>query len=380
MTATATDPIARLISCYENPMSDALEASVAGVPLVGITSNTVPWELIAAAGMYPVVLRSEEGATPFADEFMEPKAFQPRIRSIFDQIVSGRWPLRAVIIPRTSEQEYKLFLYLREVSRQDPGKHLPPVYLYDLPHSRSQVSKSYGLRVTVALKEQLEVISGRSVDLEDIAKSIEESNAARAVLRSLGVLRHGTPRVSGCFALSLIGPFWSMPRKKYSDMAQEAVEKLRDLPALSAPRILVKGVSIDHARLHGLLESFGALVVSEDDYWGERSAGQDLSTIEDPLAACFAKYYCDSPSPRTFPASIADSWFEDRSREGIEGVVFYLPGDDYVSGWDYPRQKNLLDALGIPSLVIRDDPRQIKTLDSSRMQRWVEHLPKGPQS
>jgi benzoyl-CoA reductase/2-hydroxyglutaryl-CoA dehydratase subunit BcrC/BadD/HgdB len=378
MKATVTDPIAQLSYCYQNPMSEALEASATGVPLIGITSNTVPWELIAAAGMYPVMLRSDDCATPFANEFMEPQVFQTRIRSIFDQLVSGRWPLRAVIIPRTSEQEYKMFLYLREVSRQHPDKHLPPVYLYDLPHSRSDESKSYGLRVTFALKEQLEAISGTSIVADDIATSIAESNAARSAVRSLIALRRGTPRVSGCFALSLIGPFWSIPRGKYSELAQEAPAKLQALPAVNAPRILVKGVSIDQSTLHCALESFGALVVSEDDWWGERSAGQDISTVGDPVAACFEKYYSDSPSPRTFPDSVADSWFEDRSREGIEGVVFYLPGDDYVSGWDYPRQKTFLDALGIPSLVIRDDPRQITMPETSRIQNWIEHLPKGP--
>src|SRR5579872_5415443 len=185
MTATANDPIAQLGFFYQNPMSDALAASAAGVPVVGITSNTVPWELIAAAGMYPVVLRSDDGPTPFADEFLEPGIFQPRIRSIFDQVVSRRWPLKAMIIPRTSEQEYKLFLYLREIARQLTDKPLPPVYLYDLPHSRSEESRAYGLRVTYALKEQLEAISERSIALDDIAQSIAESNAARSAVRSL---------------------------------------------------------------------------------------------------------------------------------------------------------------------------------------------------
>ncbi len=380
MTATATDPSARLISCYQNPMSEALEASATGVPIVGITSNTVPWELIAAAGMFPVVLRSVDSATPFADEFMEPEVFQPRIRSIFDQIVSGRWPLRAVIIPRTSEQEYKLFLYLREISREYPEKALPPVYLYDLPHCRSEESKAYGLKVTVALKEQLEIISGKSITSEYLAKSIAESNAARASVRSLLSLRHGTPHISGCLALSLIGPFWSIPRKTYSDLAEEAAEQLRGLLALSAPRILVKGVSVDHSRLHSILESCGALVVSEDDWWGSRSAGHDIATLTDAIVACFEKYYSDSPSPRTFPGFVADSWFEDRSRDGIEGVVFYLPEDDYVSGWDYPRQKEFLDDIGIPSLVIRHTPRQIGVPESSRISKWIEQLRKAPQT
>jgi benzoyl-CoA reductase/2-hydroxyglutaryl-CoA dehydratase subunit BcrC/BadD/HgdB len=380
MTATATDPIARLISCDQNPMADALEAASAGVPLVGITSNTVPWELIAAAGMYPVMLRSEDRATPFADDFMEPEIFQPRIRSIFDQIVSGRWPLRAVIIPRTSEQEYKLFLYLREVGRQHPENAMPPVYLYDLLHSRSEESKAYGLKATFRLKELLQAISGASMDHDDIATSIAGSNSARAAVRSLMALRHGTPRISGCLARSLVGPFWSIPRTKYSELVQKAVAKLEGLPALSAPRLLVKGASLDQSRLHGLLESFGAMVVSEDDWWGERSAGQDISTVGDPVAACFEKYYSDSPSPRIFPGAVADSWFEHRSGEGIEGVVFYLPEDDYVSGWDYPRQKSFLGALGIPSLVIRDDPRQIEASASARIQRWAKQLAKGPQS
>jgi benzoyl-CoA reductase/2-hydroxyglutaryl-CoA dehydratase subunit BcrC/BadD/HgdB len=379
MAPTANDAIARLVFFYQNPMADALAASATGMPLVGITSNTVPWEMISAAGMYPVVLRSEIGPTPVADEFMEPGVFQPRIRSIFDQIVSGRWPLKAVIIPRTSEQEYKLFLYLREIARQYPGKALPPTYLYDLPHSRSEESREYGLKVTFALKEQLEAIRGTSIALDDLARLIIDSNAARSAVRSLIALRRETPRITGSLAVSLIGPFWAIPRKKYAELAQEAAAELRHLPPLSAPRILVKGVSTDDVTLHNILESFGAVVVSEDDWWGERGAGGDISTAGDPIAACFAKYYLDSPSPRTFPGAVADSWFEERSRAGIEGVVFYLPNDDYVFGWDYPRQKDFLDSLGIPSLVIREDPRGMKTSERSRVQKWAEHLPKAPQ-
>jgi benzoyl-CoA reductase/2-hydroxyglutaryl-CoA dehydratase subunit BcrC/BadD/HgdB len=372
----ATDPIAQLGYHYQNPLSEALQASASGVPLIGITSNTVPWELIASAGMYPFMLRSDDGATTFADEFMEPQVFQPRIRSIFEQIVSGRLPLRAVIIPRTSEQEYKLFLYVREVSRQHPEKHLPPVYLYDLPHSRSQESRAYGLRVTFALKEELEAISGISIGADDITASIADSNAARSSLRSLIALRRGKPRINGCLALSLIGPFWSIPRKKYTEFARQAAAKLQAQAILNAARILVKGVSMDQSTLHSVLESCGGLVVSEDDWWGERSAGQDISTAGDPVAACFEKYYSDSASPRTFPGAVADEWFEERSRDGIDGVVFYLPQDDYVFGWDYPRQKNFLDALGIPSLLIRDDPSQMKAPELSRVQSWLERLPK----
>src|SRR5580658_5681210 len=91
---------------YENPMAQALEAHRAGVPVVGVTSNTVPWELIRAAGFFPVMLHPAQRATPAADEYMERDVFQSRIRGIFDSVVRGEWDfLRAIIFPRTSEQE-----------------------------------------------------------------------------------------------------------------------------------------------------------------------------------------------------------------------------------------------------------------------------------
>ena len=342
---------------------------------MGITSNTVPWELISAAGMFPVMLRSLETATPAADEYMEESVFQPRIRSIFDQIVSRKWPLRAVIIPRTSEQEYKLFLYLREVSRQDSSGKSTPVYLYDLPHYRSVESEAYGLSVTVDLKGKIEEISGRALSEEQIAIAVSESNAARAAVRSLICLRNASPRVSGTLALALIGPFWLMQRKIYAERVTEATAILKDFSSLPGPRILIKGVSLDDSRLHRLLESCGAVVVSEDDWWGERSAGEDVPELSDPITACFEKYYADSPSPRILPSSFADSWFESRSHNGIEGVIFYLPADDYVAGWDYPRQKQFLDAGGIPNLLIRSDPAQIDSKENARIREWIQQLP-----
>jgi hypothetical protein len=57
-----------------------------------------------------------------------------------------------------------------------------------------------------------------------------------------------------------------------------------------------------------------------------------------------------------FPSEAADRWFESRVREGVDGAVFYLPPEDYVLGWDFPRQKHFLDGLLIPSLIVGEDP------------------------
>jgi len=51
----AADPIQRLTWHYENPAAEAMVSASNGIPVVGITSNTIPWELIRAAGAFPCV-------------------------------------------------------------------------------------------------------------------------------------------------------------------------------------------------------------------------------------------------------------------------------------------------------------------------------------
>jgi benzoyl-CoA reductase/2-hydroxyglutaryl-CoA dehydratase subunit BcrC/BadD/HgdB len=375
MRSASIEPVARLAWHYENPMAQALERHRSGVPVVGVTSNTVPWELLSAAGLFPVVLRPPVTAAPFADEFMEENVFHPRIRGIFNQLVSGAWQfLDAIIIPRTSEQEYKLFLYLREIARTHEEVRMPPVYLYDLLHFRSAESHAYGLERTHALKLQIEKIAGHPIAPDELSRTIRESNAGRAAIRSLLRLREGTPRLGGGDALPLTGAFWFMDRADYANIAQEAAVTIEKRPPLHGPRLIVKGLPLDDNMLHRLLESHGAVVVAEDDWWGARSAGADIPDLQDGIAAVFEKYYLDSPSARVFPSTIADEWFEKTARNGIDGAVFYLPGDDYVAGWDYPRQKLFLDKLGIPNILIRSDAAQLDPKESDRIANWIHGI------
>jgi benzoyl-CoA reductase/2-hydroxyglutaryl-CoA dehydratase subunit BcrC/BadD/HgdB len=342
---------------YENPMAQAIEAHRAGIPVVGLTSNTIPWELIRAAGLFPVMLRPGRRATPAADEYMETDVFQARIRQIFDSALSGEWGfLRAIFLSRTSEQEYKLFLYLREIARENLRQGMPPVYLYDLLHSQSAETSAYGISRTEELKRQLEAIADRRINGPDMAEAVAESNAARAAVRRLLALRQGVVRLTGTEALPLIGAYWFMARSEYAKLATEAAEIFSQREPWPGARLIVKGAPLEHIRLHAALESHGAIVVAEDDWWGTRSVGADIEAGSDPMKAIFDHYYLDAPSPRVFPAGAADCWFESRVREGVDGVVFYLPPEDSVLGWDFPRQKHFLDGLPIPSLVVNEDP------------------------
>lgn len=323
------------------------------MPVVGVTSNTVPWELLRAAGLRPFLLSPRRAGTPLADRYME-DVFSGRMKAIFDFLISDESAsLCAVVIPRTSEQEHKLYLYLREVVRQK-AEHAPPAILYNLLHARSAEAEAYGLERTHDLKRALERLCGWRIELEALRAAIAESNAAREAIRGLLRQRAGpAPRLSGSEALPLIGAWYFMDRAEYAPLAREALREIETRSPLEGPRILIKGPPLDSVDFCEAIESHGAIVVAEDDWWGSRAAGENIDTAREPVQAIFDKYYFDAPSPRVFPAAVADARFHARASE-VDGVIFCLPPEDDVIGWDYPRLRDDLTRRGIPHVMLRD--------------------------
>ncbi len=313
-----------------------------------MTSNTVPWELLRAAGFQPVLLSPLRKHTPLADRYME-DVFSARMKAIFDFLISPDAALlSAVVIPRTSEQEHKLYLYLREVVRQGVERAPQPI-LYNLLHARSPEAEAYGLERT----RELERFIGRSIEPEALRAAITEGNAARHAIRALLQQREGTaPRLSGSEALALIGAWYFMDRTEYARLARQALDQIQTHAPLQGPRLLIKGPPLDNPDFCSAVEAHGAIVVAEDDWWGSRAAGLDIDTARDPIRAIFEKYYFDAPSPRIFPSEIADDWFRQKASE-VDGVIFYLPQEDDVIGWDYPRLRAFLDQRAIPHLMLR---------------------------
>jgi hypothetical protein len=315
--------------------------------IAGITSNTIPWEILSAAGYSPCLLDDEPGPTPLADRFME-DVFDRRIRVIFDRLASGAWRhLDVVVIPRTSEQEHKLYLYLREVARLGLAPALPRLYLYNLLHTQTRESYDYGLERTRQMARDFPAPESALRD------AIAENNRARAAVRQILRAREAG-LIEGSAAVGMIRGFYTRNRMQF-DAAVSA--QLQHLPATCAgdrPRILIKGAACP-VTLYELVERCGGYVVAEDDWRGSRAAGdQDIHPAGDPIVAIFEKYFHDAVSPRVHPPETADAWFRHEiEKSTAQGVLFYIPLEDDVAGWDYPRQLAFLCAKGVPSVVIR---------------------------
>ncbi len=321
--------------------------------IAGITSNTVPWEILRAAGFTPVLLEDEAGPTPFADRWME-DVFDRRFRVIFDRLCAGAWNhLDKVVIPRTSEQEHKLHLYLREIARTQHAAVIPELYFYNLLHTRTPESYDYGLERTRQMMRDFDASEDKLRD------AIGESNRARGCVRDI-LQKRREGRLEGSVALEWIRGFYSEDRGVFADRALDRLQEMRNQVAADRPHVLIKGAPLQDAWLHQAVEEAGGYVVAEDDWRGSRAAGDtDVCLNKDPVTAVFEKYFYDEVSPRIHLSHDRSAWFQREIERGhVDGVLFYVPLEDDVVGWDYPGQLAYLEGRSIPSVLVRENVRE----------------------
>jgi hypothetical protein len=327
---------------------------------VVISWPSVPVEIVRAAGLCPLIVRGASGATTAADVHLEPGIFPSRLRRLVEDALTGRLARVArIVIPRTSDADYKCFLYLREFVRRGVTTALAPLVLFDLLQSRGPDVPAYDVVRTRALLDDLSSASGRTPSADDLRREISRANTARAVARRLVELRRPVPRVSGAEVFPLLAAFWEMEPDRYAEMAAEAASRLAARPRLAGPRVLLAGAPVDGHTLHEAIESRGAVVVAEVGPWGSGAAGDDVRIDDDPIAALADKYRSNSIGART-PVDVLRRSTE-RMLDEVDAVVVSLPPEDAVFGWDYPALRDVLKARRLPHVCLRGDPYETPT-------------------
>jgi len=253
------------------------------------------------------------------------------------------------VIPRTSEQEHKLYWYLREIARTQTASVIPEIYFYNLLHTRTPESYDYGLERTHQMVRDFDASE------EELRDAIAESNRARGCVRGI-LQKRQEGRLEASAALEMIRGFYSDDRSVFAERVLDRLKGMQERVAADRPHILIKGAPLKDASLHRTVEEAGGYVVAEDDWRGSRAAGEtDVCVNNDPATAIFEKYFYDEVSPRVHPAEHRDAWFQREIERGcVDGVLFYVPLEDDVQGWDYPVQVAYLKARSIPSAVVRE--------------------------
>jgi benzoyl-CoA reductase/2-hydroxyglutaryl-CoA dehydratase subunit BcrC/BadD/HgdB len=325
----------------------------AGGKVIGYVGNTVPVELIAAVGAYPLRLTEVFAETPHADRYME-ELFDPIVRGVFEKMLAGGYDfLDAVVLPRTSDSVQRLYYYLCEVRRMGEAD-VPTPLLYDLLHTPWSTSADYNDARTAELFEALGLITGVAPDPERLSAAIGLANDRRRALTAFADLRRAEPaRVSGAQANAVFVASQTLPVEEFTVALDAAAPLFAD--RLTGKRLVLVGSGQPSPALHRLIEGKSAVVVGDFHEFGEPMIGPEIALNELPLRTLASHYHRDVASSRTFPQSTAP--LTDFVRAcGADGVIFYYLYEEEALTWEYPAQRRALEAMGVPSICFESMP------------------------
>ncbi|MEO3692853.1 2-hydroxyacyl-CoA dehydratase family protein [Roseateles paludis] len=365
---------APLAAAYADRLALLRSAKAAGSRVVGYVGNTVPVELIRAAGCVPLRIAPLPMLTTVADVYIEPIA-DPDVRWIFELYCTGALDaLDLLVIPRSTESQHKLFLSIREALRTGVVSAGPELWLYDIPHTQRASSAAYGLDRTRALADRLGTLVGQPVSDARLRHAIAEGNQRRQLLAQLQAQRWTEP-CSGAEGLVASSAWRFMHPAEAEPALLQWLHTGGPERLPTGPGLLVRGVPLEHSALHRLVEQLGARIVAEDDDWGARAGAPLISTVLPPLQAVFEYYWRDVPCVRIQPPD--DRWFHAALQQpAVQGVIFHLPEPDDIYGWSYPPDAAIVARAGLPHLVVRHDVRDERHLGAIQreLQSFIESL------
>ena len=348
-----------------------------GGKVAGYFCDSVPEEMILAAGFFPLRISGDPlGSTEAADKYTEP-FYEGFVRSMFNMLLTGRYDfLDFLIIPHSRDTIVSLCGMLLEIQELDPDLKLPPSYLFEMLHTKLFLTELYNRDRIRDLKRKLEEWSGQEISNETLSRAIAIGNENKMLLKKVADLRAAEPpRISGVEALQIIGPSMFMLKEDHNKLLSQFLQKADDLPARDGVRLFVTGSPLDNLRFYEIVESCNATIVAEDNCWGNRYSDNPIKTSLDPLEAISDRYHLKSPCPWMFPMAQRVEYCLSKAVEAkAQGVIFFFNEWDCVETWDYPDQKKALEEKGIPTICFKEQRYLLSEPDSEQLKTLVEEF------
>lgn len=345
----------RLFEYYTDREKAAREFRKKGGKVVAELGCDVPDELVIAAGMFPYRVYSGESRTLYeADRYLE-YSFDQLVRMQFEKIVDGSLADTAdfLAISNSTDTLIRIFLYLRELKRTEPEKNIPPMDFIDWLFTRRLVHQERNEFTLSLFMKTLEEWSGRKISETDFYAAAAVCNEDREALREIMKLRHSEkPRITGCEALVIICSAFYMDRQEHAVLVRKLCEDAANWPVAEGERIFLTGSNQENLELYELIENSGAVVIGEDNDWGERFYERDSNLSLPPLRSVVDRYMLRSfSSKKALVSQRMISLVDSVDSCGAKGVIFYLNSFEEAASWDLPSQRKWLAASGIKSRV-----------------------------
>ena len=328
--------------------------------VVGYFCDSVPEELILAAGFFPFRLSGNpSGKTDIARQHIVPR--HPKredfVHSMLNMVLTGEYDyLDYLVIPHTRDSIHRLYQTLVMLREANPDIRVPEFHFLDTVHSNLFSGEQYLHNQFMALKNKLEEWSGKSITDTSLSQAIAVTNENKRLLKKVAELRASEqPRISGVDALQIIGSSMFMLKEEHNNLLKQYLINEKELPYSDGIRMFVSGSPLDNLQLYEVIESNNAVVVAEDNCWGNRYSDIPIEESLDPLEAITDRYYNKSPCPRMYPLK----WLTEYSvKSAVEarsqGVICYVFENAVAEAWATPDKIKEFQSKGIPVLSLKD--------------------------
>jgi benzoyl-CoA reductase/2-hydroxyglutaryl-CoA dehydratase subunit BcrC/BadD/HgdB len=367
---------------YHHQDLAAREWKEKGGRVVGYFCDSVPEELILAAGFFPLRISGDPmNGMELArqQDFPNDMEIEGFVLSMLNRILTGQYDfVDYLVIPHTRDTISKLYQVLASVKESNSTLKLPELYFFDVLRTTFYTSQLYNRDSVIEFKEKLEEWSGKEISTEQLAQAIAITNENRMLLKKVAELRAGTPpRLSGVEALQIIGSSMFMLKNEHNTLLRKYLNDVEKLPFRDGVRLFFGGSPQDNLQLYQILESFNATVVGEDNCWGNRYSDVPVeTTIKNPLDAIVDRYNRKSPCPLTFPLRRRVEYCVNSAQDvNAQGAIFYSQEYD-PQAWDIPDEIKALKAKGIPALYLKKQPYVISDIEQlkARIEEFLRNL------
>jgi benzoyl-CoA reductase/2-hydroxyglutaryl-CoA dehydratase subunit BcrC/BadD/HgdB len=366
-------------------IQELLDGKAAGKKVIGTYCTFVPEELVLAANGIMVGLCA--GADFAIDEVEKvlPRNTCSLIKSTFGFKLGKVCPyLEAsdlVVGENTCDGKKKSWEVLRGI--------IPNLYVMDMPQMKGPEGRTLLKSEYLKFSKTLEELTGVTITVDSLKKTIATVNAKRAAVQRLALLRKADPApISGLDSL-LINQvyFYDNPERftasvnKICDEIEARIAVKSGIKNAGAARLLVSGcpMAVPNWKVPFIIESLDAVIVGEESCVGERgsrgSINDSANTLDGLLDALVDRYLqidCAIFTPNT---ERLDHITEIAARTHADGAIIY--GLNFCSPYliEAIGIEHQLERAGIPALRIetdysQEDAAQIKT----RIEAFVERI------
>ncbi len=346
----------QLLECYSDREKVSRLYRQNGGKVIGELGCDVPDELVIAAGMFPVRIYAEkESSLVEADKYLE-FSFDPVIRAQFEKLLDGTYKneIDFLAISNSTDVVIRVYLYLREIKREEPDKPIPPLDFIDWLFTRKLIHQTRNEHTIGLFRQKLEEWAGRKITDQEIKAAALICNEDRVALRKIMALRRADkPRITGCEALVIIGSAFFMDRKEHAKLVNQLAAEAAGWPEIDGLRIFMTGSAQESTDLYELIEKSGGVVVGEDHDWGDRFYERDYNMSYPPVRAIVDRYMLrEYSSKKAFVSQRVKALDEEVDSAKAKAVLFYINEYEEAASWDYPSQKKSLESRGISTCAM----------------------------